>query len=99
MSPIGPGFQFWQLPILAILAILAIFVALCLLLQPRPPTPPPIFQLLLQTKDFRQSTLGWPLRGPWVTLGWPKGHPIPIPVPNPIGRGSQNPPCWLSADR
>jgi hypothetical protein len=35
---------------------------------------------------------GWPLRGPWVALGWPKGGPIP----NPIGRGSQPGEfCWV----
>jgi hypothetical protein len=37
--------------------------------------PPPIFQLLLQTKHFLYSTLGRPLRGAWVALGWPKGDP------------------------
>src|SRR5579871_3142181 len=42
--------------------------------QFRPP-PPPLFQLFLQTKDFCQSTLGPPLRGPWATLGWPLGGP------------------------
>jgi len=25
--------------------------------------------------------LGWPLRGPWVALGWTKGDPIPNPIP------------------
>jgi hypothetical protein len=43
MPPIGAGFQFWQLPILAILAI---FVALCL--RPSAIDPPPI-SVLLQT--------------------------------------------------
>jgi hypothetical protein len=37
--------------------------------------PPPIFQLLLQTKHLSNSTLGRPLRGAWVALGWPKGDP------------------------
>jgi hypothetical protein len=41
MPPIGAGFQFWQLPILAILAI---FVALCLRLSAI--DPPPIEPLL-----------------------------------------------------
>jgi len=36
---------------------------------------PGIFQVLLQTKHFRNSTLGPPLRGAWVALGWPLGHP------------------------
>jgi hypothetical protein len=56
-----------------------------------PPTPPPIFLFLLQTKHLSpidaRTTLGWPLRGPWVALGWPKGGPIPNPIPT--GRGSQ----------
>jgi hypothetical protein len=49
--------------------------------------PPPIFKVVLQTKHFRNSTLGRPLRGAWVALGWPKGHPIPNPIP--VSRGSQ----------
>jgi len=63
-------------------------------------TPPPIFALLLQTKDLHNSTLGrpsrgpcvalgWPLGGPWVALGWPKGHPSPDPSQSQTGRGLQ----------
>ncbi len=37
--------------------------------------PPAIFQLLLQTKHFFNSTLAWPLRHAWVALGPPLGHP------------------------
>jgi hypothetical protein len=33
------------------------------------PPHPVIFQLLLQTKDLRESTLGSPLGDAWVTLG------------------------------
>ena len=38
-------------------------------------TPPGLFPFLLQTKHFRNSTLGWLLRGAWMALGWPKGDP------------------------
>jgi len=34
----------------------------------------------------------WPLGDAWVTLGWPKGDPNPIPNPTVIGRGSQTSP-------
>ena len=47
-----------------------------------PQPPPPFFTFLLQTKHFLNSTLGPPLHGPWATLGPPKGHPIPIPIPS-----------------
>src|SRR5579859_5295578 len=50
------------------------------------PSPPGLFQLLLQTKHLLHSTLGaslaWRLGGPWATLGPPKGHPIPNPIPS-----------------
>jgi hypothetical protein len=48
----------------------------------RAPTPHPASaSVLLQTKALRQSTIGRPLRAPWVALGWPKRHPIPNPIP------------------
>ena len=53
---------------------------------------PAFFQLLLQTKHFLGIdpwvSLATRLGGPWVTLGSPKGHPIPDPIPS-FGRGSQ----------
>jgi hypothetical protein len=48
--------------------------------------PPPFFQLLLQTKQLRQSTLGSPLRDAWVALGPRLGHAWATqgpPKPNP----------------
>jgi hypothetical protein len=36
---------------------------------------PAFFQLVLQTKHFRHSTLGSPLRDAWVALAWPLGGP------------------------
>jgi len=58
---------------------------------PAVPTPhPAFFQLLLQTKHFHTIdpwvSLASRLGGPWATLGPPRGHPIPDPIP--IGRGS-----------
>src|SRR6185369_3580387 len=51
-----------------------------------PPPHPGLFTLLLQTKNLAQinprTTLAPPRRDPWVTLGSPKGHPIPVPIPN-----------------
>jgi len=38
-------------------------------------TPPALFSAALKTNHFRQSTLGWRLRGPWVTQAWPLGGP------------------------
>ncbi len=47
--------------------------------------PPPIFLFSLQTKTLPQidpwASLGRRLGGPWATLGPPKGHPIPDPIP------------------
>jgi hypothetical protein len=37
--------------------------------------PPPIFQLLLQTKHLSNSTLGRPLRGAWVEMH-PRGETV-----------------------
>jgi len=52
------------------------------------PLPTLFFELLLQTKaltpiDARVAP-AWPLGDAWVALGWPKGHPIPIPNPIPV---------------
>jgi hypothetical protein len=53
--------------------------------------PPPVFKVVLQTKHFRNSTLGRPLRGPRVALGWPKGDPgvTQSQTQSQSGRGSQ----------
>jgi hypothetical protein len=58
--------------------------------HPNSPLPQPaISGLLLQTKALRGIhpwlVLARRLRGPWVALGWPKGHPNPNPnpIPNP----------------
>ncbi len=48
-------------------------------------SPPPFFDFCCKQNHLFHSTHAWPLGGPWVALGWPKGHPIPIPA----GRGSQ----------
>ena len=54
-------------------------------LSPSKPTPTPIFLFSLQTKTLPQidpwASLGRRLGGPWATLGPPKGHPIPDPIP------------------
>jgi hypothetical protein len=52
----------------------------------QPATPPGSFPFLLQRKHFLNSTLGWPLGDPCVTLGWRLRDPTPIPS---ICRGLQ----------
>jgi len=58
------------------------------------PYPTPSFSTLVANKRLPPIdawvTLAWPLGDAWVAQGPPKGHPNPIPIPNPIGRGSQN---------
>jgi hypothetical protein len=66
----------------------------------KPTLPPPgIFPTCVANKALAQidpcATLGRRLGGPWATLGPPKGHPIPDPIP--IGRGSQlKAPCFAA---
>src|SRR5579864_1064939 len=83
MSPIGPGFQFWQLPILAILAILAIFVALCLRPSAKTSHPTPHFSTLVANKRLSPIdacvALAWPLGDAWVAQGPPNPNPSPKP--------------------
>jgi hypothetical protein len=78
-----------------------VFAALCLhpsVLQPRPP--PAIFQLLLQTKAVAPidpwASLAWRLGGPWVAQAWPKGHPIPDPIPTHQAEGRKHLPALPS---
>ena len=54
---------------------------------------PAFFASLLQTKHFLDSTLGWPLRHAWATLGSRLGHPRatqgpPRPKPKNRQRGA-----------
>src|SRR5947209_15481662 len=55
----------------------------------RPPyliSPPGLFLSRIETKGSKPNR---PLRDAWVTQEPPLGHPVPSPIPTPIGRGSQ----------
>src|SRR5580765_5733289 len=54
------------------------------------PTLPGLFPTFVENKTLSPfdawASLASRLGGPWATLGPPKGHPIPDPIP--VGRGS-----------